>query len=127
MQRTSNRNLWIGLGILAVVALLALPMLGFGMWGRGVGGPDFGFRPYGFGGPFFWGFWGIGLLIKLAFWGGLIFLFLNIFRRRTYWTHHDEPSSLEILRQRYAAGEITREQYDEMRRVLEASPTTSSA
>jgi uncharacterized membrane protein len=35
-----------------------------------------------------------------------------------YYSEH-ELTSAEILRRRYAAGEITREQYEEMRQVLE--------
>ena len=46
----------------------------------------------------FWGWWG---------WG----------RRRSYWYGHGEAT--EILRQRYARGEITKEQYDQMSRDLE--------
>lgn len=37
--------------------------------------------------------------------------------RRGYWYHHDE--AYYILRQRYAKGEITKEQYDQMMRDLE--------
>lgn len=127
-----NRNFLIGLGVLAVVALVVLPMLGGGFMGRGFGGGyGYGFRP-GFGGPWMWGFWGVGLLVKLLFWGLIAFFVVNLFRRRARW-HRDideseyfqehELSSEEILRRRYAAGEITREQYEEMRQVLEPRPS----
>jgi uncharacterized membrane protein len=122
MERTRNRNLWIGLGVLVLFVLLALPLLGDGMLGRGFVGPGYGFRPFGFGGPFFWGFWGIGLLLRIVIWGGLLFLIVNLVRRRSF-SHHGEPTALEILSQRYAAGEITRAQYDEMRQVLEPKPS----
>jgi putative membrane protein len=120
MERTRNRNLWIGLGVLALFVLLALPLMG---GERGLVEPGYGFRPFGFGGPLFWGFWGIGLLFRLVIWSGLLFLIVNLFRRRSF-ARHDDPSALEILRQRYAAGEISREQYDEMRNVLEPTPST---
>jgi len=38
--------------------------------------------------------------------------------------YRSEQSSLEILKQRYAAGEISREQFEEMRRVLDPSVST---
>jgi uncharacterized membrane protein len=127
MERTSNRTLWIGLGVLALLVLVALPMWGGGMMmGRGVAGPFF--RPFfGMGAPWLFGVWGIGLLIRLAFWAGIIFLVVHLFRRSRFAgpDRYDEVpsghelSSEEILRRRYATGEITREQYEEMRKVLQ--------
>jgi putative membrane protein len=123
MERTRTRNLWIGLGILALLVVFAMPFWGSGMMlGRGFDG--YGFRPYGFGGaPFFWG---IGLLIRLVIFGGILFFVVSLFRRRSLHLHDDvggrELSSLEILNRRYAAGEITREQYEDMRRTLEGRP-----
>ena len=75
-------------------------------------------------GPWFWGFGLIGLIIRVAIWGALIMFGLSFFRRRAAWGgHRSEPSALEILKQRYAAGEISREQFEEMRRVLDPSVT----
>jgi uncharacterized membrane protein len=37
-----------------------------------------------------------------------------------------ELTPAEILRRRYAAGEISREQYEDMRRTLEPSTTTTT-
>lgn len=124
MQYASNRNrtLWIGLGVLALLALFAW---GGGMWGHGFEG-GYGFRPFG---PFGFGvapwFFGIGFLIRVVIWGAILYFIVSLFRRRAYSMHdhdevsHAELSPVEILNRRYAAGEITREQYDEMRRVLE--------
>ncbi len=136
MERTQNRNLWIGLGVIALLLLFALPMFG-GFGGGMLGGRGFegyGDRPFGFGGP---GpmFFGIGLLFRLVIFGGILFFIVSLFRRRSfYWRDRlrDEVTGpelsslppLEILRRRYAAGEITREQFEEMRRTLE---TTTSA
>ena len=125
MYRT-NRALWIGLGILALLFLVASSWGGGMMLGRGVGGP-FGVRP--FVGPWLIGMWGLGALIRLLVIGGLIFLVVRLF---SGWRRHDGsygsygpypqgPESLssdEILRRRYAAGDITREQYEDMRRTL---------
>ena len=126
MERTSNRNLWIGLGIVALLLFLALPASGGGMMmGRGVVGP-FGLHPFVAGGTPFMAAWGVSLLIRLALWAGIIYLGVYLFRRSRFAARdrYDEPatypdaSSEEILRRRYAVGEITREQYEEMRQVL---------
>jgi putative membrane protein len=119
MER-SNRNLWIGLGVLAVVLLFALPALGGGMMvGRGVAGVGpFGVRP--FVGPWMWGIWGAGLLLRLVFIGFITMLVVRLFRGRRRYdvyddaTHYAELTPIEILRRRFAAGEITREQYEDM-------------
>jgi len=123
MER-SNRNLWIGIGILAVVVLLALPAWG----GMMFGGPGaYAGRPF----VGAWGFWTAGLLVRLLFFGLLGFLILRLFRGRGFgYRGYDRDDYLsvppaEILRRRYAAGEITREQYEEMRRTLEVEPSTS--
>jgi len=137
MERTQNRNLWIGLGVVALLLLFALPMFGgFGggmMGGRGFEG--YGERPFGgFGGaaPMFFG---LGLLFRLVIFGGILFFIVSLFRRRSFYMRdrvHDEVSGpelaslppIEILRRRYAAGEITREQFEEMRRTLETTTST---
>jgi uncharacterized membrane protein len=123
MERTSsNRTLWIGLGILALLALIASSAGGGMLFGHGLAGP-FGARP--FVGPWLIGIWGFGLLIRLLFIGGLIFLVVRLFGGRRYTSYRDDDymrhadlTPAEILRRRYAAGEITREQYDEMRAVI---------
>ncbi len=66
------------------------------------------------------GFCSPWMIAGFLFWVGLVFVVvwavMHLFpsRRRV---DQDEP--MEILRRRYASGEITREQYDEMRHVLE--------
>jgi putative membrane protein len=71
------------------------------------------------------GFGLLGLLIMLLFWGGLIFLAVwlvrtifsnNSTRNLSTMQKRDGPNALEILAQRYARGEITREQYEIMKR-----------
>ena len=75
-----------------------------------------------------WGFWGfgpglwgvLGGLLWIVIWG-LIRWFASGNRRRPYY-HPDQPpvapSALEILRQRYARGEIDAATFEQMRERL---------
>jgi putative membrane protein len=71
------------------------------------------------------GFGFLGLLLMVVFWGGLIalavWLVSLLFPRSrppsTTWPHQ-EPSAREILDRRFALGELTREQYEAMKRDL---------
>ncbi len=67
------------------------------------------------------GFGGIGLILMLLFWGGLIFG--GVWLVKTLFNNGQnspaaprQPSAREILDQRYARGEITREQYEIMKK-----------
>src|SRR5918912_4363442 len=62
---------------------------------------------------------GIGWLAMLAFWAAVIGLVVLAVRRMTSGSAGESP--IDILERRYAAGEITREQYQEMREVLEGA------
>jgi len=67
-----------------------------------------------------WGAWGIGMMvIMLAFWGALIVgIVLGI--RWLVGQGKESPSdaALEILRQRYARGEILKEEFEAKKREL---------
>jgi putative membrane protein len=113
---TRNRNVWPVLVVL-VLAVLLVPMLGGGIMGPGMMGA------YGAGG-WTWGLgMGLGWLAMLAFWGALVVGAVAAAR----WlggtaAPGGTPASetpLEILRRRFAAGEIDREQYERMRQALE--------
>ena len=78
---------------------------------------------YGFGGSGMW----FGGLMMLLFWGGLIVLGYFLVRaligagQGGASSGHAAPSgsrALEILKERYARGEIAKEQYDQMRKDL---------
>jgi putative membrane protein len=124
IERT-NRTAWIGLGVVLLLGLAALSAMGAGMFGMHPGLAGYEGRPFVGVGPWFWGFGLIGLVIRVAIWGALIMLGLSFFRRRAAWNgHRADPSALEVLKHRYAAGEISREQFEEMRRVLDPSAAT---
>ena len=124
----SHRGLLILLGIL--LPLVVLGPRGGGMMGWGGMGPsmmgEYG-RPTmapGMGG---WG-WGLAMgfggLMMLAFWGVLIVGVALLVRWLSATTtgsseppHRESPQ--EILKRRYAAGEVTQEEYERIRNQLE--------
>lgn len=81
-------------------------------------------RPYeyGWGHPMWgmWGAWGIGMgLMMLVFWGLIIVaLVLGIRWLLSQGKEARSDSALDILRQRYARGEINKEQFEAMKRDL---------
>ena len=74
------------------------------------------------GGFGFGGMW-LGGLLMLVFWlfvlGGIVWLVLTLARSQSASpTSAAGQTPLELLRVRYARGEITKEQFDQMRRDL---------
>ena len=109
-----SRSHW-GIGLIGGLILVALLFIAIS-W---IGHPF-----YPATGPYYYG----GLWFFFPF--GFIFFFFFVFFiarllfwpwawgwRRGYWYRHDE--AYDILRQRYARGEITKDQYDQMTRDLE--------
>ena len=92
-----NRNVWVW--VLAAVALLFL----FGSFGMG------GYGMMGFG-------MGSGFLFMLLFWGGLIWLVVTLINAGQPAKKEKDPSN--ILKKRYASGEISKKQYGEMKKEL---------
>jgi putative membrane protein len=83
------------------------------MWGwGGLGG--WGHAAYGF--PFWWLAAGFRLVVIAAIIVGIVFV-ARYFVRQGGGRFHEE-SALDILQKRYARGEITKEQYEEMKRNL---------
>ena len=97
--------------IVAVIVVLGGGFLNDGMMGRGFMGP-------GFGRGYFFSPW-LGILMML-FWvlviAGVGLLILSFIRHPITAPGPGGSRALEILKERYAKGEITREQYEEMRR-----------
>lgn len=122
MVRTT-RDLLVPIGVLLLVALGLSTLMG-GMMGPGFMGPGMIARgpvqPGGMHG-WMWGFgMGLGGLMMLAFWGVLIVGGVALFRALGgslggRW----QGTPIDVLKRRYAAGEITREQYEQMRKDLE--------
>jgi putative membrane protein len=113
------RWIWLAIGIafLAVLVTIVASTLYFGfVLGRAVF-----FAPHVF--PFFgFPFFGLGFIILgLLIVGFVLRLVFLPWRRNTYysrrWFNYDP--AMDSLRQRYARGEITREQFDQMASDLE--------
>ena len=75
-----------------------------------------------------WGSWGVGMMIMmLLFWAllivGLIFLIRWLIaagnQGRQGRAEHSPESALDILQKRYARGDITKQEFDEIRRDLQ--------
>jgi putative membrane protein len=117
---STTRTLLLALGVLLVVALgfsaLMGGVMGPGMMGQGSVAPTV--MP---GRGWMWGFgMGLGGLVMLTFWGALIVGIILLVRSIGVGgapLSHSTP--LDTLKRRYAAGEITREQYEQMRKDLE--------
>ena len=127
-MNAGNRGPLIVLGVLVLVVLL-IPMLGLGMMGPGMMGPGM-MGAYGGqsgqspGSSWSWGLaMGLGMLAMLAFWGALIVGVVMLVRWLLTSTggfgSRGGQTPLEVLQHRYAAGEISREEYSQMRRELE--------
>ena len=73
--------------------------------------------PYGFG----WGWWILGGIIMIIFWGGLIALVvwgIKKLTERSTPAHKQGP--LDVAKDRYARGEITREQFEQIKKDLQS-------
>jgi putative membrane protein len=110
-----GRDAAIIIGV-TVLIVLAFGLLGGGMMGGGVMGP----------GMMNWGGVGIWWIAMLLFWGlviaGIVMLVVWLVRQTT----STGASSVargsraqDILRERYARGDITREQFEQMRQDIE--------
>jgi putative membrane protein len=104
----------------SLVALL------LGAWTYALAANGQGWGPWGM--HMMWGSWGIGMMIMMfLFWVAIIVGIVFLIRwlitagapghRAT--PAHDPDSALDILKKRYARGEITKQEFDEIRRDLQ--------
>jgi putative membrane protein len=109
----SGRDVAVIFGAIVIV-VLAVSLLGAGMMGPGMMAWHWGTA----GG---WWMWAGMVLFWALLLGGGAWLLVTLLRRdRQPDTGIGGNRALEILRERYARGEITREEYESMRRDLEA-------
>ena len=116
------RNVFVILGI-ALLVVIVVGLGAFMVFGRGLltgyrmMGPGFGMM-YGFGFPFGGGL--LSILFFLLLIGGVIWLIALPGRRPAppQDTLPANESPLDILKRRYAKGEITKEQYEQMKQDL---------
>lgn len=129
--------IWVGGIALVLLVLIAIfissPWSTGSPWGTGPmmgpGGMMNGGSWWGPGGMMGngWGLFGLlWMLVPLLFWGGLIALIAWAVVRLASTRRHDDvgihgESAEEILRQRFARGEIDAEEYEERRRTLNES------
>jgi len=81
---------------------------------------QYGWRDYGMGPGMMWGGWGFGWIFMIIFWGlivlGLIFLIRWLVG--TTKSPKVEESALDILKKRYARGEIGKEEFEQKKKDL---------
>jgi putative membrane protein len=68
-----------------------------------------------------WGWWGMGWIFMIIFWGilivGLIFLIRYLIGATK--TGKGQESALDILKRRYALGEINKEEFEQKKKDLQ--------
>jgi len=77
-------------------------------------------RPYDWGMHYMWGAWGVGMMLMMILFWGLIIVGL-VFGIRWLISEGKESrsdSALDILRQRYARGEINKEEFETRKREI---------
>jgi putative membrane protein len=116
MCKGTRMALIIGGTILALLIILPLILgvvtgSGYRTWGWGMMGPG---MMYGFGGGWFMA------IFMVIFWGLIIWGIIALVRyfsgTRSYYA--SENSAMEILKRRYAQGEINREEFEEKKKTL---------
>ncbi len=110
------------LGIAVLLFLLGTLLTGGWQWGRGYGmmpGMMFGY------GPLSWPVMGLMMLSMILFWIAVILGIVWVVRWMADQPGRRGPEDidpLEIIRRRYARGEISREEYERLREDLQSKP-----
>jgi putative membrane protein len=104
--------------VLTIVALSAIPGDAFAQWSGYDWGHGQGMMGWGYGMGWF------GMIFMAAFWIAVIVAIVLLIRWLVLSTRtgdhkaHPEDSALEILRKRYARGEINKEEFEEKKKDL---------
>ncbi len=111
---------WLVIMVAVLAVVLLGPMLMMGFWGGGMmGGWGMGPGMMGFG----FGWWPFMFLVPLVF---VVLVVLGVYYllsgrgRQGASARYMESEALRILKERYARGEITSEEYVKMKRDLES-------
>lgn len=120
MSRGMKVGLIAGGIVLAILIIVPLIFGGFSGWrgGWGMMGPGWGMMGPGMMGGFGWGW--LPLLV-IVFWGLVIWGIVAAVRNTSGGQCHvasTSESALEILKRRYAQGEIKKREYEEKKRDL---------
>lgn len=115
MSQSTKTALLIG-GI-ALALLVGVPLLWGGL--SGWQGDGWGMMGPGMMGGF--GFMGFGAVFMVLFWGLIIWAvvaFTQGFHPGAWGESRNQDSALEVLKRRYARGDISKEEYEEKKRDL---------
>ncbi len=96
MEKDKNTLIWIFIAVIVVLFFIG----SFGMGGYGMMGFGMGF----------------GFIFMLLFWGLIIWLIVTLINASQ--SNKDGSDSLTILKKRYAKGEITKKQFEEMKKEI---------
>src|SRR3989338_252731 len=96
MEKDKNTLVWIFIAVIVALFLIG----SFGMGGYGMMGFGMGF----------------GFIFMLLFWGLIIWFIVTLINASQ--SNKNDSDSLTILKKRYAKGEITKKQFEEMKKEL---------
>ncbi|HLD88763.1 MAG TPA: SHOCT domain-containing protein [Candidatus Nanoarchaeia archaeon] len=105
MKGENNSTLWIILAVIFVVVLF----LSFSFMGTGYG--------YGMMGSY-GGLFGGWMILAMLFWVALFSLIFWLVYRLLLGREKEDTNALSVLKVRYARGEITKKQFEEMKKEL---------
>ncbi|HLC97409.1 MAG TPA: SHOCT domain-containing protein [Candidatus Nanoarchaeia archaeon] len=96
MEKDKNTLLWILIAVIVVSFLIGSSGMGsYGMMGFGMG---------------------FGFIFMLLFWGLIIWLIITLINASQ--SNKTEPDSLTILKRRYASGEISKKEFESMKKEI---------
>jgi putative membrane protein len=108
-----KNSLYIKIFIIISILFIAIPLYSdcFGLMshGRGYRGP--GMMHFGFGGIFMW-----VLLVVII--GLVVYLIVRNQKKVSSGAHHESVTPLDIVKKRYARGEISKEEFEQLKKDL---------